>query len=63
LPRADLPGYQAEGFGKPLMQTGVYGGLGAWLSEDRPDFPPEKPAPALYEACGFFKQGLHSNYP
>jgi ribosomal protein S18 acetylase RimI-like enzyme len=56
------PQYQRRGFGKPLMQAAL---AAAWQHGFRQvslTVHPENPAIAMYEACGFCKQGLRGTY-
>ena len=56
------PAYQHRGFGKPLMRTALQAARARGYGQVSLTVHPENPAIALYEACGFTKQGLRGTY-
>jgi RimJ/RimL family protein N-acetyltransferase len=56
------PSYQRKGYGKALMRATLQAGWEHGYRQVSLTVHPENPAIALYEACGFVKEGLRNTY-
>jgi len=57
-----LPEYQRRGYGTSLMNTALVAAAKAGYRQVSLTVHPENPAIALYERCGFKKQGVRNTY-
>ena len=57
-----LPEYQRQGYGTQLMRAALEAASSAGYRQVSLTVHPENPAVALYECCGFKRQGLRNSY-
>lgn len=56
------PGFQRRGLGEPLMRAALQAARERGVRQVALTVHPQNPAIALYERCGFVKQGLRGSY-
>lgn len=57
-----LPEYQRQGYGNQLMRAALEAATSAGYRQVSLTVHPDNPAVALYERCGFKRQGLRNSY-